>query len=311
MRELLEQGAGVAIIGGMTVIGVLVRVLLPGYYGWLGRACKRFEETKNKTITYIREDLKRREEKGQEIKNVSVYTEYRLAQQRLWGIRIGSLEGMVLYSLLLTGVCSVLLLLACIWLECGRETIAEQFFFGGVAMTGLLVLDAVTGLREKRSRVRLGIRDYIENRPDRCSAEMAPVQARGADKLTRAGKQKKGKAQEEKRRLTEELLRERRQLEARSLAEQRRKEKDEESFEKRIQVEASVTECREEQVESAKPEYRDEQTETAEIEYRDVQAEAAVTECREEEPDEVAEAAKGKSELSYEALLTEFLRGPA
>ena len=265
MRELLEQGAGVAIIGGMTAIGVLVRVLLPGYYGLLGRACKRFEETKNKTITYIREDLKRREETGQEIKNVSVYTEYRLAQQRLWGIRIGSLEGMVLYSLLLTGVCSVLLLLACIWLECGRETIAEQFFFGGVSVTGLLVLDVVTGLREKRSRVRLGIRDYIENRPDRCGAETVPVQVRSAEKSQKAGKKMNGKAQEEKRRLTEELLRERRQLEARSLAEQRRREKEEEISEQRIQAEATVTECREEQAESA--------------------------------------------EISYEALLTEFLSG--
>ena len=69
MRELLEQGWGSGVIIGIAGIGVFVRLLLAGYYGSLGRACKHFETTGNKTIAYIREDLMKRSERKHEIKN--------------------------------------------------------------------------------------------------------------------------------------------------------------------------------------------------------------------------------------------------
>ena len=285
MRELLEQGVGVVIIGGVTAVGVLVRFLLFGYYGMLGRACKHFNETKNKTIVYIREDLKRRAEKGQEIRNVLLYTEYQLAERRICGFRSGTLEGVVTYSLLLSGLGSVLVAFACVLSGCGYRAMLEMLFLGGLSVAGFLVLDAVTGLREKDKRVRLGIRDYIENSLLECNEEVPQVQGQRADKPQKAGKRKNGKAQEEKRRLTEELLRERRQLEARSFAEQRRREK-EEVPEEQTQSEATVSECAEEQV----------------------QAEAVVTECPEDGQVEGTEVPKGKAELSYEALLDEFLK---
>ena len=45
MEELLEQGLGVGMVGTVTEIGVIVRIILFGYYTRLGKACKQFEKT--------------------------------------------------------------------------------------------------------------------------------------------------------------------------------------------------------------------------------------------------------------------------
>lgn len=299
MRELLEQGVGIAIIGGVTVVGVLNRMLLLGYYGRLGRACTKFGETKQKTVAYIRKDLLRRGEREQEIKNIAVYTEYRLAEGRICGMRVGSLEHAVLYSLFLVGMSSVLVALTGVLTECGYKTVLTILFAGGISVTGLLILDIVTGLREKNKRVRLRIRDYIENgfcagegkaeREEEKKAEKKERVNQRTDKPRTTDKKKHGKAQEEKRRLTEELLRERRQLEARSLAEQRRKERE-------TAVAEPATEQERVQAEAAAPEYVEERA----------QEEAAVTECMEEQ--EEATVKEFTEEWSYEDLINAFLK---
>jgi len=299
MRELLEQGVGIAIIGGVTAVGVLSRMLLLGYYGRLGRACTKFEETKNKTVTYIREDLRRRSGREEAINNISVYTEYRLAEGKVCGVRVGSLEHAVLYSLFLVGMSSVLVALTGVLTECGYKTVLTILWAGGISVTGLLILDIVTGLREKNKRVRLRIRDYIENgfcagadkaeREEEKKAEKKEKVNQRTDKPRTTDKKKHGKAQEEKRRLTEELLRERRQLEARSLAEQRRKERE-------TAVAEPATEQERVQAEAAAPEYVEERA----------QEEAAVTECMEEQ--EEATVKECPEEWSYEDLINAFLK---
>lgn len=340
MRELLEQGWGSGVIIGIAGIGVFVRLLLAGYYGSLGRACKHFETTGNKTIAYIREDLKKRSERKHEIKNALTYTEYRLTERRICGFRIGSLEGMVAYSLLLTGVSCILLFMCGIFMECGEMVTLNLLLFGGISIGCLIVLDVLTGLREKKKRVRLRLKDYIENswsicedsevgdeddieKKEVCSKKSGGTERKearererqrkkeerlkkreirknkGADKPKSAGK-KHGKAQEEKRRLTEELLRERRQLEAKSLAEQRRKEREE--------TVADVLPKKEEQVAGIVTEEVEEQV-REEVAVTESPAETAVSQTPEyQKPIPAEDDTRTKCELSYEALLNEFLK---
>ncbi len=330
MKELLEQGLGTLIVGTVAATGVIIRLLLLGYYGTLSRACKRFESTKHKTIAYIKADLKQRAEQGQEIRNAMTYTECRLAEGKVAVFRVGGLESVMQYSVLLVVLSGILIALAGALTECGDKFVLHVLFLCGAAVGIFVLVDLLTGIREKDRRIRLCIRDYIENnqiadmermgtkagepeekkqsrkerraekraekrsrREERKAAKSAEKRQK-ADKPVQATKKKNGKAQEEKRRLTEELLRERRQLEARSLAEQRKKEREEEP----VQAEETPAECPVQQV----------------------QAEAAVTECPEhvvQEEDVQVQATKssvaeesseGKSqEFSYEMLLSEVL----
>ena len=351
MKELLEQGIGVVIIGGVTAVGIIVRMILFGYYARLGKACKQFEKTRNRTITYIRDELNRRSKSNRGIKNATVYTECRLAECKVCGIRIGILECMMQQSLLIVPLSGVLAAFAAVILQCKGLTILLMLFGSSVAVFLLLLLDLFTGMKERHRRVRLAIRDYVENcwifqtedeesvtelrrkdrrvlRKERKKEKKVEKKAernnRNADKPKRVTAKKNGKAQEEKRRLTEELLRERRQLEARSFAQQRKQEQEQERPVQPAQEEAVVTECPVQQV----PEevavtvcpvrQVPEEATTTVCSVRQVQEEAAVAECpepvyeeqqtrrKEEMPASVVSETKTQ-EFSYEELLSEVL----
>lgn len=244
MKELLEQGLGVIVIGAVMGISILVRMILWGYYSRVGKACKELEGTRNKTILHIREDLTRRSQQNIAIKSATVYTECRLAECKVCGIRLGILEGILEQSVLLVVLSSVLSAFAGVVWGCEIRQVLLLLFVGGLSFFSLLLVDLFAGIREKHRRIRLTVRDYIENGRGRTGDQHVPTAGMPnrekrmekkenpsnrwerkepvkADKPPKRSKKKVGKAQEEKRRLTEELLRERRQLEARRFAEQK------------------------------------------------------------------------------------------
>lgn len=245
MKELLEQGYGFVPVCMIAGISLLVRFILVGYYGALGRACKNFGQTQNATVSYIREDLLFRKKSNMGMKSVTVYVECRLAERKVCGIRLGTLECITEQSLLLVVLGGVLTAFAGVLWNCDGRQILFILFAGGMSFLGLLFVDLVTGLREKHRRIRLSIRDYIENGVHKGEAREALSGERIAAKekkekrekvkksaktvrysVGKKNRRKPGKAQEEKRRLTEELLRERRQMEARSFAQMRKEEKE-------------------------------------------------------------------------------------
>lgn len=245
MKEWLEQGGGVLLVAVVAGVGFMNRMILFGYYGRMYKECKKFETSRQKAIVYIREDLKRRKAKGQEIRNTMTYTECRMAEWKVFGIRCGWLENRLLYSNLFVLLCGIMAAFAGAMLGCEKDSVLFMLFISGGIVLGLLAVDMVLDLHDKYKRIRLLLRDYIENnwsvlaewREDNLMPEELQEQAmkikekqvRGKkaiskDKPVNAKAGKKGKAQEEKRRLTEELLRERRQLEARTIAELQKKE---------------------------------------------------------------------------------------
>lgn len=307
MELWLEQGNGLMFVGVIAGLGLLVRMVLFLGYGKLYRECKRFEMSRHKVIVYIKKDLKRRREEGQEIRNAMTYTECRLAECRVLGMRIGWLENMLLYSSLVVLLCGVMTAFAGALSGGEERNVLLLLFVSGVTVLGVLITDMVLGLHDKYRRIRLMIRDYIENnwsartegmeknllpaellgktvKPEEKQARVREKSRMSKDKPVKAKMRKKGKAQEEKRRLTEELLRERRQLEARSFAEQRRREQDVQAEVEQVQEEAAaaVTQC--------------EETEGAEI----IREEAKMI-CSDTEPEQKEE------ERSYERMMSEVL----
>lgn len=250
MKEWMEQGTGLIVIGGVIVAGLLARLVLFGYYVKLGKACKKIGTTKNKSLRYIKKGLERYPAEGKEIKNAMVYTECRLAECRLFGIHVGAWEGIMEQSLLLVLLSGSLCALVGVMRESTKEQILACLFLGGIGGVVVVVLDMLTGMKARYRRIRLQIRDYIENcrwmvETEEVKTEVIAVelpkqkQKSVSEKTAKPQKIKKrhGKAQEEKRRLTEELLRDRRSLEAQRIAERREREKETEQ----LQAEAAAT----------------------------------------------------------------------
>lgn len=273
MKILLEQGFGILGIAALTGICILVRLSLFIFYTGLSKACGNFWKSKHKALVYIKKDLKQRADEHQKIKNSMVYTECRLAECKVGIVRLGTLEGMMQQSVLLVPLCGIMIAFAGVLTGCGHREIFSVLFVSGAAVVLLLFLDLCGGVKEKHRRIRLGIRDAIENSrerteemPEVCVTDVSSKKEKRKEKRTEkrneckerkeskkenrnskrkqitSGNRKQGKAQEEKRRLTEELLRERRQMEARSLAELRKREQKEETELQQVCAEAAVTE---------------------------------------------------------------------
>jgi len=163
MRDLLEQSYGIILIGAVAGVGILCRWLLLFYYAGIGRACRGFNRTKNKTIAYIRSDLEMRKNGNLGIKSAMIYTECRLAERRIMGVRLGALEAVAEQSLLLVLLSGVLTAFSGALSGCDNKQVLEHLLFSGTLTFLMIVLDLITGFKEKHKRVRLSIRDYIEN----------------------------------------------------------------------------------------------------------------------------------------------------
>ncbi len=164
MKELLEQGGGLALTGVILGISLIARLVLWTYYSLLGAACKNPDTTNHRTVCEIREELLRRLQDGTRIRNVMVYLEYRLARCKALGIRTGIWEGIAERSVLLVLLAGALSALGGVLWECDGRMILAMLFFSVMSAGVLLLLDVFAGLREKRERIRLCIGDYIENR---------------------------------------------------------------------------------------------------------------------------------------------------
>lgn len=163
MKQLLEQGSGLVLTGMVLGIGLTARFVLWAYYSMLGTACRRPETTKHKLISEIREELQQRLRDGIGMKSVTTYIERRLAECRVVGIRLGVWEGIAEQSVLLVMLFGILLALGGALWECESRLVLAMLFLGEMSAVVLLTMDLFSGLKEKRERTRLCIRDYIEN----------------------------------------------------------------------------------------------------------------------------------------------------
>jgi len=269
MKQFLEVGGGLILTGGILGIGVLARIVLLGYYGLLGHACKGLDGTKNKTVRDMREKLKTRMEMGNGIKSAAVYTEHCMMERKFAGVRIGVWESIGIQSVLLAMLTGAVCALGGVLWECEGKRILEMLFAAGGSAVVLMTMDLVFGLKEKHRRTRICIREHMENvwlmglgfaeaetetacvhsgkKKEKKEARRKRVKkSKNSEKAAKQKQEKKKrcKAEEEKRRLTEELLRERRQLEARQIAERKKSETEELVIEKSVE-EAAATQTTE------------------------------------------------------------------
>lgn len=255
MKQFLEQGMGTALCAILPAAGFVLRLVLYGYYTSLENACQKIKETENRTIHKLRAELRRRRKNGERTEPESVYTDFYLSTCRFAGMPVQTLErisrGAAWMSLLVGCVLSG----ACMYFGSEVKYALGMLFLGVVLTTVLLLIDLFFGISEKKQRIQFYFGEYAKeffaetggeaekkssdrvlafplkfekNKPEPEEEELEEAEPkketrRSTAKKDDAGKKaegavksrKEGKAQEEKRRLTEDLMKERRQISSR------------------------------------------------------------------------------------------------
>lgn len=163
MDKFLEQGYAMKLIVVILAIGVVARCALWGYYKSMLLACGKMNSTKHYVIQHLREQFISRYQAEFGVQNVDIFVDKYLINCRLFGILLSTWEsicGQTLWDILLIAALGSFLAL----LHNLSETLILSTIFAGICGTSLLVIfDGIGQLSTKKRRIRLQMRDYLEN----------------------------------------------------------------------------------------------------------------------------------------------------
>lgn len=227
MKQCLEQGTGVLLCILLPAVGAVTKLVLYGYYTWLEQACQKIRETENRQIQSFRTELRHRKKNGIGVGTGDSYTVFYMRGLKIAGISVASMERIGGYSALMSLIFGGILSAAGVYFGCDGGRVVGLLFLGTAAAAGLLLIDLFFGVEEKKKRICFCMEDYAayilskeENSEKKEQVLAFPLTKEESQAETSGKARKEGRAQEEKRRLTEELLKERRQLSARQYIEE-------------------------------------------------------------------------------------------
>ena len=163
MGKLLEQGYAIWLLIAVAAAGIMARSILWGYYKRMLMACQNMSSTKNKVIRCMREQFVNRYQAEFGVHNVDIFVDKYLTNCRLCGILLSTWEnfcGQTLWcSLLFSALGAFLSMLY----ELSSKLILSTIFVGLCGTTLLILFDGVGQLSTKKRRLRIQLRDYLEN----------------------------------------------------------------------------------------------------------------------------------------------------
>ena len=163
MDKLLEQGYAILLIAVVAVAGMMARSILLGYYRGILNACGNMSSTKNKAIRCLREQFVNRYQAEFGVHNVDIFVDKYLINCRLCGILLSTWEnfcGQTLWCSLLFSALSAFLTMM---YGLSSKLILSTIFAGLCGTTLLILFDGMGQLSTKKRRLRIQLRDYLEN----------------------------------------------------------------------------------------------------------------------------------------------------
>ena len=163
MDKLLEQGYAMWLIAVVAVAGMVARSILLAYYKTILVACGNMSSTKHKAIRCIREQFVHRYQAEFGVHNVDIFVDKYLMNCRLCGILLSTWEnfcGQTLWCCLLFSALSAFLTML---YELSSTLILSTIFTGLCGTTLLILFDGIGQLSTKKRRLRIQLRDYLEN----------------------------------------------------------------------------------------------------------------------------------------------------
>lgn len=163
IKEWFENNYFIYIIGGICILGVLIRFILSMKYRHLIRASKRMGTSKNKLMRVLRLKFETCYKLKIGVNNVDTFVDKYVYRHRFCGLYLYTWETIsgefIVVSVLSASVFSVLGLIY----KCGQNDILYTFASGILSAIVLIGYDFFINLRMKRKVLKVNIKDYLEN----------------------------------------------------------------------------------------------------------------------------------------------------
>lgn len=163
MEAFFSSGVGIAILSGIALVGLLVKLFSDIKINKLLKQTKNMGETKDRQLKQWKFKFENTYRMNRGMNNVLVYIKKNLIQYRVWGVSIQKLDRV---NVTLAGVVVLIALAfaALTVLESMRVTITTGYCFTGVLLAGVMLLwERICFTSEKKEYIINNIQDFYEN----------------------------------------------------------------------------------------------------------------------------------------------------
>lgn len=163
MEAFFNSGVGIAILSGIALVGLLVKLFSDIKINKLLKQTKNMGETKDRQLKQWKFKFENTYRMNRGMNNVLVYIKKNLVQYRVWGIPIHRLDRV---NITLAGVVVLIALAfaALTVLEGMRATVTTGYCFTGALLAGVMLLwERICFTSEKKEYIINNIQDFYEN----------------------------------------------------------------------------------------------------------------------------------------------------
>lgn len=160
---LFEQNMFIYVMLGLCTVGILIKFVLAKVYKTLVKASENVGTSKNKLIQSMKKKFEAFYKLKIGVNNVDIFVDKYILHHKLCGVFLSTWENICGQLLVLTVLIGSISTILGLIYECGKIQILSTFTVSLLTVGLLILLEGILNIGGKRERLRLNIKDYLEN----------------------------------------------------------------------------------------------------------------------------------------------------
>lgn len=164
VQEWLANGVFLYLMAGICGAGILLKIILAGYFDRQVRRTRKMDEAKKKWLLGMRQDYEECVEVHGRMNNVDIFVDKYIEGKKFMGIMLSTWDKIGGQAWILCAGLLVVAAVSGVFYEVDSEAILFTFFIGTWTVIVDIVVDNIANLTGKKNQLKRNLKDYFENR---------------------------------------------------------------------------------------------------------------------------------------------------
>lgn len=164
VQEWLAKGVFLYLMAGICGAGILLKIILAGYFDRQVRRTRSMDGVKKKWLLGMCQDYEDCVGAHGRMNNVDIFVDKYIEGKKFMGIMLSTWDKISGQAWILCAGLLVVAAVSGIFYEVDREAILFTFFIGTWTVIVDIVVDNIANLDEKKNQLKRNLKDYFENR---------------------------------------------------------------------------------------------------------------------------------------------------
>lgn len=164
VQEWLTKGVFLYLMAGICGVGILLKIILAGYFDRQVRLTRKMDGVKKKWLLGMRQDYEDCVDVHGRMNNVDIFVDKYIEGKKFMGIMLSTWDKIGGQAWILCAGLLVVAAVSGVFYQVDREAILFTFFIGTWTVIVDIVVDNIANLTEKKNQLKRNLKDYFENR---------------------------------------------------------------------------------------------------------------------------------------------------